>query len=158
MPDTPAAAAPLTEPAQRPSPLRVAMRTVLGFVLLFAGLGHLTTRREEFRAQVPAWVPVGEDLVVVVSGVVEIVLGLALIALLLPSLGRHRVVVGVVVAVFFVAIFPGNVGQWLEGKDGFGLDTGAERFVRLLFQPLLVAWALWSTGAWGPLGERLRGR
>lgn len=148
----------LTEPHDVPSRVQVILRTLLGGVLTFAGVGHLTNQREEFRAQVPAWVPVSEDLVVVVSGVVEIVLGVALIGLLIPRLSRFRVVVGLVVAAFFVAVFPGNVGQWLEGKDAFGLDTGTARFVRLLFQPLLVAWALWSTGAWGPLVDRWRAR
>jgi uncharacterized membrane protein len=90
--------------------------------------------------------------------VVEIVLGLALIGLLLPALRRYRVVIGLVVAAFFIAVFPGNIGQWLEGKDAFGLDTGTARFIRLLFQPLLVAWALWSTGAWAPLVQWVRAR
>jgi uncharacterized membrane protein len=146
----------LTEPDDTPSTAQAALRTVLGAALTFAGVGHLTNQREEFQAQVPAWVPVSEDFVVLASGVVEITLGLALIAMLLPRLARYRVVLGVVVAAFFVAVFPGNIGQWLEGKDAFGLDTGAARFVRLLFQPVLVAWALWSTGAWGPLTDRWR--
>jgi uncharacterized membrane protein len=103
---------------------------------------------------VPAWVPVGEDLVVVASGVVEIGLGLALLALLLRPFARHRVVVGLVVAAFFVAIFPGNVGQWLEHEDAFGLDSDGARLARLAFQPVLVAWALWSTGAWPRRGGR----
>jgi uncharacterized membrane protein len=136
--------------------VQVVLRTLLGAALTFAGVSHLTTQREEFQAQVPAWVPVSENLVVIASGMVEIALGVALIALLVPTLTRYRVVVGLVVAAFFVAIFPGNVGQWLEHKDAFGLDTDGERLVRLFFQPLLVAWALWSTGAWGPLIERVR--
>ena len=123
---------------------------------MFAGVSHLSSQREEFRAQVPAWVPLSEDLVVVLSGVVEIVLGLVLIALLLRSVSQHTVVVGIVVAAFFVVIFPGNVGQWLEREDAFGLDTDAERLTRLFFQPLLVAWALWSTGAWRYLVARFR--
>lgn len=139
-----------------PTTAQVVLRTLLGAVLAIAGVGHLTNQREEFRAQVPAWVPVSEDLVVVASGVVEIALGVALVALLARPFADHRVVVGLVVAAFFVAIFPGNVGQWLEGVDAFGLDTGTERFVRLLFQPVLVAWALWSTGAWSWLRARRR--
>ncbi len=125
------------------SAVRTVARWLLGVVLVVAGVGHLTTQREEFQAQVPAWVPVDADLVVLVSGVVEIALGLALLAL-----ARHRELVGWVVAAFFVAIFPGNIAQFVEGTDAFGLDTDTARFVRLFFQPLLVAWALWSTGAW----------
>lgn len=123
----------------------------LGVVLVVAGVGHLTRQREEFQAQVPEWFPVDADVVVVASGVVEIVLGLALIVV-----GRRRPSVGWIVAGFFVAIFPGNVAQWVEGTDAFGLDSDIERFVRLFFQPLLVAWALWSTGAWRAWQARRR--
>jgi len=123
--------------------LRTAGRWVLGAVLVVAGIGHLTTQRTEFRAQVPSWFPVDADLVVLASGVVEIVLGLALLVG-----GGRAPWVGVVVAAFFVVIFPGNVAQWLDGRDAFGLDSDVERFVRLWFQPVLVVWALWSTGGW----------
>ncbi|MGE5211610.1 MAG: hypothetical protein ACM3MM_10100 [Acidobacteriota bacterium] len=122
---------------------RTVLRWLLGVALIGAGVGHLTAQRTEFRAQVPGWVPVDEDVVVVVSGLVEIALGLALLLL-----ARHRVVVGTIVAAFFVVIFPGNVAQWTEGVDAFGLDTDAERFARLFFQPVLVIWALGATGAW----------
>lgn len=124
--------------------VRAAARIVLGAFLAFAGLSHLTWLREEFQAQVPAWLPLDADLVVVASGVVEIVLGLALI--LAPR--RLRPLVGWVVGAFFVAIFPGNIAQWWEGTDAFGLTSDTARLVRLFFQPVLVVWALWSTGAW----------
>ena len=116
-------------------------RWALAAVLLFAGIAHLTSAREELQAQVPDWFPVDADVVVVGSGVVEITLGLALL-----FLSRRRVLVGLVVAGFFVVVFPGNIAQWLEGTDAFGLDTDVKRFVRLLFQPLLVFWAAWSSG------------
>jgi uncharacterized membrane protein len=118
------------------------LRWALGGVLVVAGTGHLTTQRDEFQAQVPDWVPVDHDVVVVASGVVEIALGLALLLV-----RRRRTAVGLVVAGFFVVIFPGNIAQYVEGTDAFGLDTDAKRFVRLFFQPVLVVWALWSTGA-----------
>ena len=123
--------------------LRSVLRWLLGGALIGAGIGHLTTQRSEFQAQVPGWFPIDEDVVVIGSGIVEIALGTALIAL-----PRHRVVVGTTVAAFFVVIFPGNVAQWTEGVDAFGLDTDAKRFARLFFQPVLVIWALGSTGAW----------
>jgi uncharacterized membrane protein len=123
--------------------VRTVLRWLLGGALIAAGVGHMTAQRTEFRAQVPGWFPIDEDVVVVASGIVEIALGLALIAL-----ARHRVVVGTIVAAFFVVIFPGNVAQWTEGVDAFGLDTDAERFARLFFQPVLVIWALGATGAW----------
>ncbi len=122
---------------------QTALRYLLGVALVSAGLGHLTVLRDTFQAQVPDWFPVDEDVVVIVSGFVEIALGLALLLL-----AHRRVVVGTLAAAFFVVIFPGNIAQWVEGIDAFGLDTDVKRFVRLLFQPLLVAWALSSTGAW----------
>jgi uncharacterized membrane protein len=119
-------------------------QVVLGAALGFAGTGHLTFAREEFQAQVPSWVPLDADFVVLASGVVEICLGLALLTVWKQP---ARGIVGAVVAAFFVAVFPGNIAQFAEHKDGFGLDTDTKRAVRLLFQPLLVVWALATTGA-----------
>ncbi len=125
-------------------PFRTVARWVLGAALLFAGVGHLTNQRDEFQAQVPDWFPGDPDVVVVVSGIVEILLGIALVV----ASARWRPLVGWVVAVFFVVIFPGNIAQWVEGTDAFGLESDTARFIRLFFQPVLVVWALWSTGAW----------
>jgi uncharacterized membrane protein len=121
---------------------RTAGRWLLGAFLTFAGVGHLSFGREEFQAQVPGWVPVDADVVVVASGIVEIALGLLLLS------GRWRHQAGWVTAAFLVAIFPGNVAQYLAGTDAFGLDSDRARLVRLFFQPVLIAWALWATGAW----------
>ena len=118
-------------------------QSILGLALIFTGVGHMTTRRLEFQAQVPTQLKQWANEVVLISGVVEIALGIALLVL-----WKYRVWVGWTVALFFVAIFWGNISQFVNGVDAFGLDSGAERFVRLLFQPLLVAWALLSTGAW----------
>ena len=117
---------------------------VLGLALVYAGVGHLTTSRTEFQAQVPSVFADYADFVVLASGVVEIALGVGLIAL-----WQYRVQIGWLVAAFFVAIFWGNVSQYVNGVDAFGLDTDTKRLVRLFFQPVLVAWALLSTGAWG---------
>lgn len=118
-------------------------RLLLGAALIFAGIGHFTFSRETFQAQVPTWLPLDPDFVVLASGVVEITLGLAL-----TSLGRHVALVGLLTALFFIAIFPGNVSQYLTQTDAFGLNTDEARLIRLFFQPLLVLWALWSTGGW----------
>jgi uncharacterized membrane protein len=125
------------------STVRAVFRILLGVMLLLAGFSHLTFNREAFLAQVPTWLPLSGDFVVVASGLVEIVLGLALVAL-----PRHRVLVGWTVAAFFVAIFPGNISQLVTHTDSFGLNTDTDRAIRLIFQPVLVLWALWSTGAW----------
>ncbi len=123
--------------------LRTAARIGLGAALVFAGVSHLTFARDGFRAQVPNWVPLDEDTTVVLSGVAEISLGVALAS------GWRRRLVGRAAAAFFVAVFPGNISQWRNHADGLGLDTDTKRLVRLPFQiPLIVA-SLWSTGAVG---------
>ena len=118
-------------------------RIALGAFLLLAGVSHLTWSREAFLAQVPPWVPLDGDLVVVASGVVEIALGAALLVLT-----RLRVQLGWIVAAFFVAVFPGNISQFATRTDSFGLNSDLARGIRLAFQPLLILWALWCTGAW----------
>ncbi|MGA1146211.1 MAG: hypothetical protein ACO3YU_04360 [Candidatus Nanopelagicales bacterium] len=128
--------------------LRAIGRVVLGVFLVGAGISHFTSA-DAFLAQVPPWLPAPEA-IVFVSGVVELVLGTFLV--LAPR--RYRPKVGWVVAGFFVIIFPGNISQFVTETDAFGLDSDAARFVRLLFQPVLVVWALWSTSAWKTWRER----
>ena len=120
----------------------VAARLLLAAFLLVAGVGHLVAT-DEFLGQTPTFLP-WREAIVVVSGLVEIALALGLVVLRGSALARW----GWVVAVFFVAVFPGNVWQLVNGSDSFGLDTTTGRVVRLFFQPLLVAWALGCTGAW----------
>lgn len=132
------------DPGRQPVARRV-LQAALGGALLFAGSGHLTFARTEFQAQVPTWVPLDPDAVVLASGVVEVLLGAALVTTVTR---RPRVLLGWVAAAFFVAVLPGNISQLLTRTDAFGLDTDTARAVRLLFQPLLVVWALWSTQAW----------
>jgi len=122
--------------------LKGAARVTLGVALVYAGVSHLTFARQEFQAQVPTWLPFDADFVVLASGVVEIALGLALF-----TRGRVVAIAGLTTAVFFVAIFPGNINQYVEGIDAFGLDSDNARLVRLFFQPLLVVWALWSSSS-----------
>ena len=125
----------------------------MGLALGSAGISHLGSARAEFQAQVPPWVPLDPDFVVLASGVVEIVLGIALIVLF-----RWKAWVGIATALFFIAIFPGNISQFVNGVDAFGLDTDLARGVRLLFQPLLVIWALWSTRGWAMIRTWWRAR
>ena len=119
-------------------------RLTLGLALIYAGVGHLSYSRLEFQAQVPVWLPLDADFVVLASGVVEIVLGLGLL-----TWGKVVPITGLAAAAFFIAIFPGNINQFVEGIDAFGLDSDQARATRLFFQPLLVVLALWSTSAIG---------
>lgn len=119
-------------------------RILLALFMIFAGLSHLTFNRLEFQAQVPDWLPLGKDLVVLLSGIVEIILGLGFV-----FWKKQRIRFGWALAIFFVLIFPGNVAQYIDGKDAFGiLNSDRARLIRLFFQPVLIAWALWSSGAW----------
>ena len=122
--------------------MRKLFQVLLGLTLCYTGVLHLTSKRSEFQAQVPSWLPLDPDFVVIASGIVEIILGLALL-----TLWKFRKQVGIATAIFFLLIFPGNVWQYLDGIDAFGLNTDTERGVRLLFQPVLVLWALWATGS-----------
>ena len=117
----------------------------LGAFLTSAGSSHLGSNRKEFLAQVPTWLPLNADFVVIASGLVEIALGISLITTTF-IFTKFRRQVGITVAVFFILIFPGNINQYLNQIDAFGLDTDQKRLIRLFFQPLLVIWALWASG------------
>ncbi len=128
-------------------------RIILGLFMLLAGIGHMTFQRAEFQAQVPDWVPIGKDLTVILSGIVEVALGAAMV------LWRGmRVETGIALALFYVAVFPGNIAQYVDHRSAFGLDTDSKRFIRLFFQPVLILWALWSTGVLAVIAQRLKTR
>ncbi len=127
---------------------------LLGFMMAFAGIAHLTFQRAEFQAQVPRWLPDSYafmDFMVISSGVVEIFFGLAMVFLV-----KHKVKIGIALALFYVLIFPGNISQYINEINAFGLDTDRKRLIRLFFQPVLILWALWSTGALKYLINRLK--
>ena len=127
--------------SDRPRPSQTATRLALGAMMTFAGITHLTVAREEFQAQVPDWFPADKDLVVLGSGVAEIGLGAAMVAL-----PRHRRLTGTALAAFYTLIFPGNIAQYAERTDAFGLDTDGKRLARLFGQPALIGAALWAAG------------
>lgn len=109
--------------------------------MAYAGVSHLTFARTSFRAQVPPWVPLPADTVVLASGVAELALGVALV-----TLPRQRRLTGRALAAFYAAVFPGNISQYAERRDAFGLDTDGKRLLRLFGQPALIAAALWAAG------------
>lgn len=124
------------------SPVQKIFRILLGSFMILAAIGHFTFQREEFQAQVPNWIPLGKDLVVILSGLAEISLGLGMV-----FWKKQRINIGIALAIFYLLIFPGNIAQYLNGTDAFGLDTDQARLIRLFFQPVLMLWALWSSGA-----------
>ena len=126
--------------------LKSLAQIALGAFLLSAGISHLGSNRTEFLAQVPTWLPLNADFVVVASGFVEITLGVLLITTALVF-KKYRSQAGLITGIFFILIFPGNINQYVNQIDAFGLDTDAKRLIRLFFQPPLVIWALWSSGA-----------
>ncbi|WP_394772642.1 hypothetical protein [Flavobacterium sp.] len=117
-------------------------RILLGIFMILAAIGHFTYQRDDFQAQVPNWIPLEKDLVVLLSGIVEIALGLSMV-----FLTNYKVIAGVALALFYVMVFPGNIAQYLNGTSAFGLDTDQARLIRLFFQPVLIFMALWSSGA-----------
>lgn len=121
--------------------LKKIARVFLGANLIFAGVSHLTFARQGFRAQVPNWVPLDTDDTVVYSGIVEIMLGSTLVL----TGEKHQELAGRIAAALFIAVFPGNISQYVHRRDALGLNTDRKRFVRLFFQPALVYWALKST-------------
>ncbi len=127
------------------STLKTVLQLLLGAFLTSAGISHLGSNRTEFLAQVPTWLPLNGGFVVVASGIVEITLGISLITTTF-ILTQYRKQVGFTVAIFFILIFPGNINQYVNKIDAFGLDTDQKRLIRLFFQPLLVIWALWAGG------------
>lgn len=121
-----------------PDALRAPARWAVAAGMAVAGAGHFVAT-EAFLGQTPDFLPFRRE-IVWVSGAVELAFAVAL--LLLPA---HRRLVGRLLALFFVAVFPGNLYQALAGTSTFGLDTPAERWFRLLLQPLFVVVALWVT-------------
>jgi len=119
----------------------------LGVFLFFAGNSHLYSNRKEFEAQVPTWLPLDPEFVVVASGLVEMALGLLLFSTVF-EFKKYRALIGLITAIFFILIFPGNINQYVNQIDAFGLDTDQKRLIRLFFQPPLVIAALWVSGAW----------
>lgn len=125
------------------------VRIGMGLAMIAAGIGHLTFARKTFQVQVPDFVPFTKDFTVLASGVVEIMLGLALI-----FAGKRKREFGLFLAIFYVLIFPGNIHQYTERLDGFGLDTDAKRLGRLFMQPVLIFLVLYATGGWKLLKKK----
>jgi len=121
------------------------LRVTLGLIMIYIGIAHLYFRRIEFQAQVPRWLTSDEsfvDTIVLISGYIEIIFGV-----LMVWGGKFKAKTGLVLGVFYVLVFPGNINQYIHELDGLRMYSNNERFLRLLFQPVLIFWALWSTNA-----------
>ena len=113
-------------------------RRGLAAAMVAAGVAHLAGP-EPFVQHLPDWVPAREALVYL-SGVVEIGLGLALV-----TFADRRAAAGRLLTLFLVAVWPANVYVAVAGVDVDGQPGGAYAWIRLPFQALFIAWALWST-------------
>lgn len=118
-------------------------RILLGLFLIFAGYLHMTQASSQYALIVPSWIPIEPNIVVFISGLVEIALGLALILLT-----KYTVYIGWVTAIFFILIFPANIYQYVNEVNAFGMQDDSSRLTRLFFQPIFIIWALISTGAY----------
>lgn len=127
---------------------RAVARWILAVALGAIGVGHFLSTRG-FRVVVPDWATrltrLDKDTIVIASGAAEVALAAGLLAL-----PKERRRIGWATAAFFVAVMPGNIHQWQTKRSTPGLDTDARRFGRLFLQPILVLWALWSTGGETP--------
>ena len=132
----------MTKPPAYTNTLQKSLRILLRALMVLAAMAHLTVARTDFQAQVSNWLPFNKDLVVILSGIIESVLGLSMI-----FWKTQRINVGIALALFYLLIFPGNIAQYLNHTSAFHLTTDRARLIRLFFQPVLVAWALWSSGA-----------
>jgi uncharacterized membrane protein len=121
---------------------RAIARWTIAAGLVVAGIAHFVAL-DAFLMLLPSWVP-WPEVIVLLTGVMEVAFGAALVAVP-PGEGRRSV--GWALAAFLVVVFVGNISQAVSGADVFGLDTDVERWGRPAFQPLLIAWALWSTDA-----------
>lgn len=119
---------------------RTCMRLAMAITMVVFGVDHLLTP-ERYLAMVESWLPSAEA-IVALTGYCEIAGGMGL---LIPVLQRWA---GLMLAAYFIAVFPANIHNALYGLDAQGLPSAELYYwVRLLFQPLAVWWALYCVGA-----------
>lgn len=120
--------------------LKVTMRFLLAAVLLGAGVMHFVD--PWFFVQImPSYLPWHWELVYV-SGVIEIVLGVALLVPVTQRLAAWGAIA------LFVAVFPANVHMALanvqfDPPPAMGQPSSTAAWGRLPLQLVLIAWAWW---------------
>jgi uncharacterized membrane protein len=114
------------------------MRLAMALALFFVGADHWLNPGR-YLAMMPPWIPLHLELVLF-AGAAEIAGGAGL---LIPRLRR---LAGVMLALYFVAVFPANLHNALNCLSVEGLpQAGRYYWLRLPFQPLAIWWALYST-------------
>lgn len=120
--------------------LRDSARIGFGLALAIAGLTHFLSPTP-FVQHMPAWVPARLELVYA-TGVLEIFGGTAL-----AFWPRYRREIAVLVSLYLLAVFPGNIYVAIANIDVKGQPEGIYPWIRLPFQALFIWWALWSSDA-----------
>lgn len=111
------------------------MRWGLAAALIFFGMDHLLTP-QRYLDMIPDFLPFHAE-IVLFTGLCEIA---GALGILLP---RTRRLAGIMLAIYFVCVFPANIKNAVEGLAVDGLPTASWYYwVRLLFQPLAIWWAL----------------
>jgi uncharacterized membrane protein len=134
----------------RQSGPRTWARVGIGAAFVVAGVAHLVAPAP-FEQHLPTWIPAATALVVL-SGLVEIALGVALV-----MAHREPVHIGWGTAAYLIVVWPANVFVAVAGVDVDGQPGGVYPWVRVPLQVLFIAWALWATAAHGPERQRQRG-
>jgi uncharacterized membrane protein len=125
------------------------MRLAMALALVLIGADHWI-HPARYLAMMPPWIPLHLELVLF-TGAAEIAGGLGL---LIPNTRR---LAGVMLAIYFVAVFPANIHNALNGLSVDGLpDARWYYWVRLPFQPLAIWWALYAAEVigWPFVGRR----
>lgn len=117
---------------------RIIARSVLALLYLIAGILHLALPAP-FERIVPGWVPM-PHLTVLLTGLAEIA---GAIGLMVPRLRRAA---GIGLALYALCVWPANFHHaFIDLSHGTGLPL-AYHLPRLLLQPVIIWWALWTGG------------
>ena len=115
------------------------LRFLLALIYAPFGVLHLTIT-ERMLPIMPPGIPYPRA-VIIVTGLWEIVFGLALLA---PSTRR---LAGIMLAFYAIAVYPANLHHAFNNVDVPGLPSSWWYHTpRLLFQPVFVWWALFAGG------------
>ncbi|MET3180738.1 UNVERIFIED_ORG: putative membrane protein [Variovorax guangxiensis] len=138
---------------KRPLDLRGAMRWGMGLGFLFTGIDHFVSASTRYAPMIPDALAQHALAWVYLTGVAELAGGLGLLVPLsvyerlgLPNLRKQA---GIWLSVMLVCVVAANINVALKGQTVQGLEFGAWYFwIRPLFQPVFIAWALYCSGAW----------